>query len=161
MREIKFRGLDDKGIWHFGNYVNASGFHLILTQHRELDDGESIPDFCSSVMRENCIKKETKGQYTGLKDKNGKEIYEGDVVVLSFGKHWWKFECKSVNGTSLYFIELSNNCATEGYGDEERYTFKECTVSKGRRKDIAFVNSKEIEKLGNIHENPELLIEEK
>tara|TARA_R100000655_G_scaffold30333_2_gene61166 strand:- start:33 stop:452 length:420 start_codon:yes stop_codon:yes gene_type:complete len=96
-------------------------------------------------------------QYTGLKDKNGTEIYEGDIILLSFDKHWWKFECKRLKGTSLYFIELSNNCATEGYGDEERYTYEECTISKGRRKDIPFTSSEEIEIIGNIHENLELL----
>lgn len=70
MREIKFRALASKidGKWHYGSLLEN-------TQHDF--DSYIVEDDGTKVL----IDRETAGQYTGLKDKNGKEIYEGDILL--------------------------------------------------------------------------------
>lgn len=86
-------------------------------------------------------------QYTGLKDKNGKEIYEGDILKVPFGKRFRLLEIawdkdKSWLGTASFWAY----CLTEPRTDE--------AYRLGDQYEIMFENGKVI---GNIYENPELL----
>ena len=75
-------------------------------------------------------------QYTGLKDKNGKEVYEGDIVRDLGSNHEVKF-CEMRDTDCSYFYQ--------GWGFDDSSLYEEHDF---------------VEVIGNIHENPELLEKE-
>jgi uncharacterized phage protein (TIGR01671 family) len=77
-------------------------------------------------------------QYTGLKDKNGVEIYEGDIVRIG-----------TLEGEPLGAIEWDENYAQYEINDNDRYKFGGEYVEHHR--------AQSFEVIGNIYEDPELL----
>jgi len=121
MREIKFRGKRvDNGEWVYG--------FIAITQLYPYDGTKQGAYIWKIPCAENCIPviPESVGQYTGLKDKNGKEIYEGDVVDCWGGEYsqgYWQY-------TKQIIVDLHN------YGDM-----------------LWLVNIENCEVIGNIHES--------
>lgn len=138
MREIKFRGKTLSGKWIYG-YLSEVRTRILNTEYISKVIFENLTTFNTDnfhfVVRDCEVSQESIGQYTGMKDKNGKEIYEGDVV-LQQGYHGNK-EPMIVRFESGVFIV--------GYHDGS---------STNRR---PMLLNKKSEVIGNIYDNPELL----
>jgi uncharacterized phage protein (TIGR01671 family) len=79
-------------------------------------------------------------QYTGLKDKNGKKIFEGDIVKIT----QWYYDCKDVD-TDVSKVIFYENHSCFGY------------TSRNGNFNMLIGQGLEVEIIGNIYENPELL----
>lgn len=127
-REIKFRGKDPKGGWVKGYYLHD------LTQGKMRSYIFNCPFYWEVVP-------ETVGQFTGLLDKNGKEIYEGDIIFSQ------KCDCRAI----LHKVEYNVDNAMFVAKPIQGWDFDFCQI----RKDWIEKYGKEV--IGNIHDNPELL----
>lgn len=139
MREIEFRAVaKNKKRWVYGDLIHdGTGYSIIE------DSGYG----CIKV------KPETLGQYTGLKDKNGTKIFEGDIVktvtideketrygVVKFGKY------KDINFEDSccgFYVELEEI---------------QCSIFNGEADGYCLLDMVEV--AGNIYDNPELLEEQ-
>ena len=136
-RTIKFRGKRiDTGEWVYGDLLQVGNLCCI---------GRSIETFTKMPFNECVVDPETIGQYTGLKDRNGKEIYEGDILLLSDKDTHQEL---AVVEHGLYGWTFYNPKTVLRYEDGS-HTYKaveNCRFMFGTGKII-----------GNIHDNPELL----
>ena len=78
MREIKFRGRKSNGEWIYGDLVHNVGVGASTAL--------IFPEEAHDSWDRYIIYAHTIGQFTGLHDKNGKEIYEGDIVSFTADK---------------------------------------------------------------------------
>lgn len=119
MREIKFRGKDVlTGKWAYGDLVHNKKITETDLVDRTMVDGYEVdPD--------------TVGQFTGLCDRNGKEIYEGDIVRN----------------------ESAGFCGVVQYRDATFIIF----LGEMNGALLICLQTGSLEIIGNIHDNPELL----
>ena len=142
MREILFRGKRiDNGTWVEGSLLkvslNGKTAHLIF--------GDDFIFINKDVKALNhaFVDPATVGQYTGLTDKNGKKIFEGDIIRHYDDNPYDGVEEKGVvfwDEEFLCFRRTSNGGFHHGKVDTYRLS-KQC----------------DYEVIGNIHDNPELL----
>lgn len=145
MREILFRGKTEKGEWVEGFYTKGYRYY----------EAESLEDFIYTYTYKNnsydysyaIVQPETIGQFTGLTDKNGKKVFEGDIVKATICINDWSrdgvrneegiYEIKyHTEHCYFYLAKEGNNLLFDG---NWRYFLKEIKV------------------IGNIHDNKELL----
>ena len=138
MREIIFRGKKHDGTWAYGSLIKAGTYCCILEAEENVHpmyypyldddigtfDGEATP-----------VNPETVGQYTGIVDKNGTKIFEGDIID------------DSCDG-ELYLVEFTHGM------------FKLSNYHMGYSTPFPPSNYFHHKIAGNIYDNPEMVIEE-
>lgn len=118
MREILFRGRDISGKWHYGVPLMFNEDYVCIAKLNE---------------HNKTVEYKTLGQYTGLTDKNGKKIFEGDIVQGA-----WE---------TIFAV----------YYDSDYLQFRAKVKDNYTREIDYYGNSNYIEIIGNIHDNPKLL----
>lgn len=137
MREILFRGKKSStGEWVAGSLiVNKNGLHTITqVMENPVSHGE-LNGWCYGVIPE------TVGQFTGLVDKNGVKIFEGDIL-----------ERVDVSSTHLVIWESDRYLVKEIYDS----WLKQNVFYKNSCSSLSSMTTFKIEIIGNIHDNPEL-----
>lgn len=152
MREILFRGKTkaiagcpynngkSDGEWVFGYIfpdLGAMKIRQFEPDRPECNDYEIDP--------------ETVGQYTGLTDKNGVRIFEGDILDVSSDVAYGGV---AVHRLGYFVVEFHNGCFMKSALDDPQLSF----FDNAKRKGLYHFISTDIHKIvGNIHDNPEIL----
>jgi len=125
--EILFRGKrTDNGEWAYGNLIDSDS---IIGEIVDFDEEYFIPEFWYKVEHE------TVGQFTGLTDKNGAKIFDGDIV-----RFYDDSEDELTNGVVVFNADFCSFC-----------------VSMKGHEDVMLMAQWQYEVIGNIYDNKELL----
>lgn len=125
VRSIKFRGKDIiHNEWIYGGLAEDKNENVVILPKNNWQKG-------------GCVDKDTIGQFTGLYDKNGKEIYEGDIVLH-----------KTYHGEKSCVVRFECGAFIIGYHE-----------GSSTKRTPMLIN-KSCVLIGNIHDNPELIKEE-
>ena len=126
MREILFRGKGDKkyndGVWYYGVPIR---------------DFEGDWQICTDNSKRTVIS-ETIGQYTGLADKNGTKIFEGDIVDVLYDVNYIGVAAERIG---VFEVVFHNGSLMKQKGGVRYH----------------FIPSDKCKVIGNIYDNPELL----
>lgn len=132
-REIKFRGKTESNQFIVGDLIQYENGDTAIFEKKITGYGYEA----TQISNRTKVYKETIGQYTGLKDCNGNDIYEGDII----SKH-------CVDNDEIYICEWIEKYACFAFIENVEYGnpyyFQKCDEHK-------------LEIIGNIHDNPELI----
>lgn len=129
MRTIKFRAKNINGVWYYGSLVYSDKIDAAIY----FQTGNGLVKSMDWVY----VNKETIGQFTGLKDENGNEIYEGDILKWNNGR---LYVVKFWRGMFYASVEECNEGILGGFPLHRltEYEDEKCEI------------------VGNIYDNPEL-----
>lgn len=126
MREILFRGKDVKENWHIGLLAKSgNGWYI--------SNSAGIPLAYAVIPS-------TVGQYTGLTDKNGTKIFEGDIVDVAYDIDYVGISAERIGA---FIVVFENGCF----------------MKRNEKGLFHFIPSDKCKVIGNIHDNSELLKE--
>ncbi|MDE5688680.1 MAG: YopX family protein [Paramuribaculum sp.] len=134
-RTIKFRGKRiDNGEWVYGDLLKPHTGTRIVSY----DESEPQPSVCRADFHYHNVDPATVGQFTGVLDKNGLEIYEGDIISL-----------RDYISEVRWNSNLSAFCIRFSFESELEIKPLGSWIDRRRRCNV----------IGNIHDSPELLNE--
>lgn len=129
MRSIKFRGQRiDNGEWLYGDLRQRMGHYPAIIESYCTDEG-------NVGYREVAVAEESVGQFTGLRDINGKDIYEGDILDVNYADEESRLEVRFVRGVFAFLWD--------GNLDDEF----PCNAPTQEWAEV----------VGNIHDNPKMI----
>lgn len=136
-REIKFRVINQDGSIIGYEFCNADGWFFTLA--KELNEAKR-----AGIITAPFEQKHIRLQYTGLKDKNGKDVFEGDILR-------WRCSKSGSDKVDINIVTIEWAKGAHGYS---------LTIHKNGEKwatQKSYWNSSEREVIGNIYETPEIL----
>ena len=151
-RQVEFRGkLSHSGEWVWGSLLKIDSKYHIVTESDMYEDGHHI---CQESDKPTWVDPETVGEFTGMRDKHGNKIFEGDIVRRRDSAFGYvdtgvvKYDCN----LGAFVLEY------EDYGRTYQSTFKKGFSDNDGKCTIEGTYSYEV--ICNIHNNPELLAAE-
>ena len=154
MREILFRGQTRKfgekvkmngeklpGKWVYGGITQGVGDFSIIY------GAEDAGYITAATIEKHVVYTDTIGQFTGLTDKNGKKIFEGDILAIKFFPAYVERICWQGPPDAIAKV----------YWDYSGFGLNATNGKDRRYPRLCEANLKETEVIGNIHDNPELI----
>lgn len=156
-REIKFRAWNKELKKLF--YV-CDSFSLMIS-----DTGNTIAMWCSDGIVDE-FKADELMQYTGLKDANGVEIYEGDILNFDWRlqetNELYASDCENIKGRvcfddGKFVVKFFNNCMSFDLSDINQATFERFWKEVYISAKTEYFKMTGFKVVGNMHKTPELL----
>lgn len=145
MRTIKYRGKRlDNGEWEYGDLLQYDDRDISIGVHGKNYTGNGL--YADLYLRIVLVDPATVGQYTGLKDKNGQEVWEGDIF-------------KDSSGVLRSIFRVPGGLAFEdnpvAFGYDHRSPLYPYSALAESQNEAWLYQCCEV--IGNIHDNPEFL----
>ena len=153
MRENLFRGKRrDNGEWVYGSLFVGFKKSYICPEAIAMYNFDGA--LCLGGFVE--VDPSTIGQYTGLKDNNGKMIFEGDIIKSDNGRHSAISVVKFGEYYPKLFFAMLDICCT----GVQHLNANGFYLESAKHEDMILFKSRNLVVIGNVHDNPELIKEE-